>query len=345
MDLETFPPAFRAELRTFPAALIELLADELRAGNELDWVGGGFPAPPVGACAVLKRAITTRAREDGGALRFERWPNASLPSGFHDEPRHYFVMEPREPEPAAPSVEEIRARLAPSPTAIPQPAVSTAREPAPIHAAPTAEPSSLVARFVRSMQIDVEKWRDGIGYDIDLIDAASPSERADLELLLVSRGASNWRDVEALATLATPRAQEALRVAAFSDDAELRMAVMRHAPELLDDDGRTASLVRALETSAIFTGLSHALDEIGDFHPAPVVDALFRGALERDGEAACHFAAMLWHVHGMSPEPFDMAERPFFLRFNTEDREERTTAFAELCARLGVDPSGYLAGR
>ena len=89
-------------------------------------------------------------------------------------------------------------------------------------------------------------------------------------------------------------------------------------------------------------GLSEALDEVEEVHPPSVVEALLRGALERDGEVAVHFAAMLMFLHGKAGEPVDWAQRPFFLRFHTTDRAEREAVFRELCETIGVDASRYL---
>jgi hypothetical protein len=83
-------------------------------------------------------------------------------------------------------------------------------------------------------------------------------------------------------------------------------------------------------------------DEAEEFHPPGVVETLFRGALNRDGEAAVHFAALLFFLHGKADEPFDWNHRPFFLRFNTDDRKERIAVFRELCEIVGVDPKQYL---
>ena len=46
--------------------------------------------------------------------------------------------------------------------------------------------------------------------------------------------------------------------------------------------------------------------------------------------------ALVLRIHGKAPEPFDMAQRPFFLRFNTEDPGERETMYLELCEKIGV---------
>jgi hypothetical protein len=71
------------------------------------------------------------------------------------------------------------------------------------------------------------------------------------------------------------------------------------------------------------------------------VNALFRGVLHRDGETAVLFAALLMFVHGKATSAFDWDQRPFFLRFNTQNTAERRAAFHELCDKIGVDGSAY----
>ena len=78
-------------------------------------------------------------------------------------------------------------------------------------------------------------------------------------------------------------------------------------------------------------------------HPTqPVKDALFRAALTRTGEASIHAAALLFFIYGVTKEPFDWAERPFVLKFATQDRTEREALFKQLCARVNVAPENYL---
>ena len=91
-----------------------------------------------------------------------------------------------------------------------------------------------------------------------------------------------------------------------------------------------------------FLHFGEAIDEAAEFHPPGVVEALLDGALHRDGEAAVHFAALLFFLHGKAAEPFDWGQRPFFLRFQTADRRERSTVFRVLCATIGVDAGKYL---
>ena len=202
---------------------------------------------------------------------------------------------------------------------------------------------SALRRFEASMVMDYEKWHDGIGYDLDAIAQATSDERAAIERLLLARNAADWRDVEALAALGTPRAEKALLDALSSPNAEVRLAVTRHAPHLVPDAKRTKSLVKAIRKAELGEGLTQAIDEAAEYHPPEVVDALFEGALKREAVAAVHFAALLFYVHGKAAEPFDDAKRPFFLKVSSPgDHPNRPGAFRELCAELGVDPARYL---
>ena len=117
------------------------------------------------------------------------------------------------------------------------------------------------------------------------------------------------------------------------------MAVHSHAPELMTEPQRIASLVQALEQGDNYGGLTQALLEVETFHPPEIMTTLLRGLMDRDGGTACHFAAMLYFLHGKSSSAFDWNHRPFFLRFNTTDMAEREKAVRELCETIGADPS------
>lgn len=322
----SIPAEFMADLKAMPQVLRELLEAELAAGNRIEEVSYGFPAPPVGACFRLARRVSTRERASGGGIDF-RERNSSTHSGeFTDAKRHFFILEPPAPEPEEPDSDAIRA----------------ARAPAPDPPRETKAPAEdAVARFAKSMQMDHEKWHDGTGYDLDVLETASPKEKARIEAMLVARGVRDWRDVEALAAIDSPQARALLVEAAQCGDPTIETAVMRAAPELVSDGRRTASLVAALETAEVYGGLTQALLEVEEFHPPQVVDALFRGVLNRDGATAGHFAAMLMYLHGKTEEPYDFELRPFFLQFQDGDRREH---FRELCERIGVDAGKYLNG-
>jgi hypothetical protein len=96
---------------------------------------------------------------------------------------------------------------------------------------------------------------------------------------------------------------------------------------LVTNSERSQSIIKALQHAELFSGLSQVLDDIEEYHPTEVKEALIAGLLNREGEVALLFAGMLFHLYGKAEEPFDMEQRPFFLRFNTENIEERVQAF------------------
>jgi hypothetical protein len=202
---------------------------------------------------------------------------------------------------------------------------------------------SPLQRFEKSMEIDYEKWHDGIGYDIDSIKSASPTELKEIEQILVQHKPRDWRDIEALAQIDTKSAQETIKNAINDPNPTVRIAVTRFAPNLVPNRKRSQSLIQDLQSAEIFGGLSQALDDIEEYHPNEIKEALIEGLLSREGEVAVLFAAMLFYIYGKATEPFDMKQRPFFLRFNTGNKKERVQVFLELCKQLEINPEKYLA--
>jgi hypothetical protein len=197
-------------------------------------------------------------------------------------------------------------------------------------------------RFLDSMIIDYEKWHDGVGYDLNALAQVPPAELKAIETTLLQHSPRDWRDIEALARIDSPAARAAVEAALKSSNPQIRQTAMEYAGDKLDDNSRELLLVKSLEPDVIYGGLTQALDEAADFHPPAVVDALLRGALNRDGDIAVHFAALLMYIHDKAAEPFDWAHRPFFLRFNTSDGAERKAVFRELCKKIDVEASRYV---
>ncbi|UCE96698.1 MAG: HEAT repeat domain-containing protein [Candidatus Bathyarchaeota archaeon] len=197
-------------------------------------------------------------------------------------------------------------------------------------------------RFEASMAIGFEEWHDGIGYDIEALRTASQAERDAIEQILINHSPRDWRDIEALAEINTKCARETIKEAMKDPNPVVRVAVTRYAPDLVTDNERTQSLTDALQDIEPFWGLSQVLAEVEIYHPEEVKEALIKGLLNREGEVAVHFAAMLFYLFGKAKEPFDWGKRPFFLRFNTEDSKERVKVFRELCQKLKINPEKYM---
>lgn len=339
------PKEYLKDYEAMPAVLRALLDAELAAGNSIVEVGHSFPAPPVGAYFKLASPVTTRPRAAGDGLKF-RDRNSSISSGeFTDEKGFFFIVEPPGPPPPEPDMDAIRAAANISSTyVVPSDFVGNSSIPE-RSGAVGAVPGSPLDRFIKSMVIDYEKWHDGIGYDLEALRDASPAERKAIESMLLSRPPRDWRDIEALARIDNARARELIRGAINDPDARVRTAVTRYAPHLVRDVQRVQSLVAAIESAEFFGGLGEALDEIAEFHPPRVVDALFRGVLRRGEKEAVSFVALLFHIHGKTPARFDMNLRPYFLKFHTSDPQEREVLFREMCDTLGVDVKRYLPNK
>jgi hypothetical protein len=349
------PDTREKRLAGFPPVLRQFLEAELAAGNEIVEVASCHPAPPAGAYVKLAKPVTTRAHVKTPEIDFyDR--NTSIYSGeWTDAKRFFFILEPPhppEPEPDMDAIREASNKRAVDPRALTPSYKAPANQPISQadrewreRAAVAAARKTIVQRFADSMVIDYEKWHDGIGYDLTLLKEANPKERAAIEALLLPRKTDDWRDVEALAALDTPKARQALRTAMKNGKAEIRSAVMRHAPGLVPDSQRKASLIQSLKTADFYAGLSQALDQVAEYHPPEVVRELFRGVLERKGDVAIHFAAMLMFIHGKAKTPFDWNLRPFFLQFDTVTAAEREARFRELCDKIGVNAGDYLGQR
>lgn len=195
--------------------------------------------------------------------------------------------------------------------------------------------SDALTVFRRSMEIDYAKWHDGVGYDLDALRRVPAADHGALYPLLTPPG--DWRDVEALAALRTPRADDALREAARSSTSnEVRVAVIRTASHLVDDALRIDVLRAAIDTATLSDGLIGALDQVADFHPPPLIDALLRALRARESELAYHFAETLARAFGADTSHAEANLRPVFLRFSTPDLSARERALRELGERLGI---------
>ncbi len=214
----------------------------------------------------------------------------------------------------------------------------------PPHLRPATASSDAATRFIASMTITYDMWHDGDGYNLEFLAAIPPAELPAIAALLINHTPRDWRDIEALAQIDLPQAKAAVIAALKHSDPSVRRTAQDYAPEHIDPKAREANLLRALRTAAPFEGLTQALSEAEEFHPPAVIDALFQGALNANGEAAVHYAALLFFLHGKAKEPFDWDHRPFFLRFNESERALRRAAFLELCDTLHVDASKYIGG-
>ena len=306
---------FQKIIEELPKTLKSLLENELAAGNEIIEAGHSFSAPSNDIYIKLAKPLLTKHDGTKSELIFRERDSPPCSGEYSNCGRKFIIITPSLPE-----------------------ATHRKNSPKP----PKMDSVSMLQRFEKSMEITYEKWHDGIGYDIDAIRSASPTELETIEQMLIRHNPRDWRDIEALAEINTESASEIIKTAITDPDPEVRIAVSRFAPSLVSDGERTQSLVSALHNAELYSGLSQALDDVEEYHPKEVREALLAGLLDREGDVAVLFAAMLFFIYGKAAEPFDMKQRPFFLRFNTGDREERMLAFHELCKLLNINPEKYL---
>jgi len=193
------------------------------------------------------------------------------------------------------------------------------------------QPSAAFGRFLKSMTIGLEEWREGTGYDLSALNEMTPDERAAIERKLIEHLADpgDWRDVEALAALATPTALAAVEKARKHPDSEVREHAIEHVLEKNPKDPKIeADVVRAVKKGNI---------ELAEQCPTPRVKrALLDCARTADATTRVNAAALLMYLCGQATEPFDWKQRPFFLRFGEEDPKERRAALKELREKTGL---------
>lgn len=291
--------------------------------------GHGFPGQPYANYLKLANQFSTRPRVWGDGLQFNDFASFGASGAFTDHDRVFYILEPPLPPEAYPDMNAIRdAHNAPHPAS---------------HISRAKDPKSALARFEQSMVIDYEKWHDGIGYTTSKLSKLPNSNNPRRHKSYCSNTVSKT------GAMSKPWSRSAPSQRAISLkrrwDVQIPISAWRSRampPEMVPDEQRTASLVKALHTATVFGGLTPALDEAELYHPKEVMDALFWAALNRDGETAVNVAGLLLFLHGRVASSFDWDQRPFFLRFNTENRSERKAVFVELCEKAGVDPAPYL---
>ena len=94
------------------------------------------------------------------------------------------------------------------------------------------------------MTIGQNEWREGIGYDLDALAGLPPEDRQAAEDLLVARRAADWRDLEALDHLGSPRALRELEAALRAASVDIRIeAGRRLAGRRLPNDAEIEGLI------------------------------------------------------------------------------------------------------
>jgi hypothetical protein len=192
--------------------------------------------------------------------------------------------------------------------------------------------------FVASMNIGMDEWRDGIGFDINSLQKVLDSERDALVRILAERLETNpdWREIEALGVIGTRAAKEAIRRAVEHGNRETRLYAAEQLAKMDEPENLERVIIETLRMTTLGSGLSKAID-MAEKHPSPrIQDALLDLALNGNEDQRIHCAALALYLGGKAKEAFDWNHRPFFLKFGDDDRKVQIEAYTELCERLGV---------
>ncbi|MFO1015819.1 MAG: hypothetical protein U1E50_18855 [Caulobacteraceae bacterium] len=203
--------------------------------------------------------------------------------------------------------------------------------------------SAAFDRFIASMIIDQDMWRDGTGYDLAALDELPSEELKAIEALLITRKDEDWRDTEALAHIGTAAAKAALKASTAGPNHQVRLTAAQALQAAGEPHELEQQIVDALESSELYGGLAQAERLAEDYPTEAVKSALLRGALTSTDGRAVRFVALLYFFHGLGKEPFDWDQRPYFLEFLTEDKAERRRLVEALRVKLKM-PASALEG-
>jgi uncharacterized membrane protein len=169
-------------------------------------------------------------------------------------------------------------------------------------------------RFVTSMEMTQDVWRDGTGYDLDALQAMSSIERGAMAELITTRlGNRNrtpdWRDLEAAHAFGLT---DVLKQLADDPDPLVRIRAL----ELVGADGAVETeLCSTLHESRDANVVSRALDRVANYPTADVMNALISRVRRLDANFI-YAALVLLEVFADVADTW--AERPFLFEVQAE---------------------------
>ena len=185
------------------------------------------------------------------------------------------------------------------------------------------------------MIIDYDAWKEGTPYDIAALAEVTAEERDTLTEEICQRSTLDWRDVEALRALATPKAISRIGKAAEKQTDGAGIEAFR---EDVEKYGWTTDIenrfIEKLEAAASMTGALDRLYDIAEAHPTKaVMRQIFRNArISGDPTVRYSMGAFLLQLagHVESRYVFDTDHRPHLLNLNSADYKSYKAAFAWL---------------
>lgn len=192
--------------------------------------------------------------------------------------------------------------------------------------------SPALVRFLASISLDIEQWRNGDPYDLPALENLPSHEQAEVCQVLAERltGMGDWRDVDALATLRTPAADTLLTNCARHANVIVRLRAgwwlaNRGTPETLERE-----LLNVLGDRDTEAPIEMTMRLTKEYPTTELRKALLQCAVDGAHHLRAHAAALALHLAGCAGEPFDWTHRPLFLRFGEDDRSVRLAAMEDL---------------
>jgi hypothetical protein len=198
---------------------------------------------------------------------------------------------------------------------------------------PRPEPTPAFLRFKASMMLDYDAWKEGEPYDIAALAEVTPDERDQLTEVIAAKGKLDWRDVEALRALDTPRARARIKTAA-------RLQTDGGGAEALGDEvaaGWSPStekrFLAKLGKAQLMDSSLDRLLEIAEAHPTDAVrKRLWKLATTGDRDTRYTYGAFLLYLNGHAGDWYgwNTKHRPHLLDITHEEGAKQIAAIAWL---------------
>jgi hypothetical protein len=206
-----------------------------------------------------------------------------------------------------------------------------------VSSAPTPSSKTPLQRFHQSMRIGYLEWHEAIGYDLDALTQMSPYDLKTIEALLISRKDQDWRDVEALAALNTPRTIAALQECLHSNNNDVKLFAVKFLKEMEIADRVEEVVLETLPETKIGEGMTFALDLAKTYPTERIRQKVLWCSLNGNDDIRIHCAALALYLYGVTTSDFDSSYAVIF-EFREPSRAKRLKPFIELCGLIGVDP-------
>jgi HPt (histidine-containing phosphotransfer) domain-containing protein len=185
------------------------------------------------------------------------------------------------------------------------------------------------------MIIDYDKWREGEPYDIAALAEITPEERDQLTEEICANGNLDWRDVEALKALNTPKALKRIAHTAKTQGASGGAEALVTEIETKGwSKAAEKQLIAQLENMKSMESSSDRLFDLCEQHQTPaVMEQLMRNARIQSDETmryACGEFLLYLTGHIDHRYAFDKEHRPHLLDLNSDDYKTYKAAVAWL---------------